>query len=221
MCKKKTFDEAVGGGVARRQALLLQRPGLWCSAARCRPPARRKRRLLMTAHEPVALGSLHPSKLAPRASPASCPLPSVSESAALKATGASCQLPITTGPAPGWVYLGNLFRLNCLSWQSFFEFQFGRRRINKLQADRQSSTSLTRNLSLGLYTPTISACDSRRCCWGRSGLVQLGLTKICNLTVKSVVHGSTNPLRIYVTSVDVCWVCQRGHEDSVFWENTL
>lgn len=64
-------------------------------------PARRKRRLLMTAHEPVTLGSLHPSKLAPRASPASCPPPSASESAVPRAAGASCQPGVTTGPAPG------------------------------------------------------------------------------------------------------------------------
>lgn len=56
---------------------------------------------LMTAYESVTLGSLDQSNVAPCASPASCPLPSVSKSASPKAAGARCHPQITTGPAPG------------------------------------------------------------------------------------------------------------------------
>lgn len=214
MCKKKRFNEVLGGGTAHR-------PCSWShSGSGALPPARRKLSLLMTAQEPVTLGSLHQSELAPRASPASCPLPSVSQSA----TGASCHPRVTTRPAPG----SRVFRqpgqieLSVLTAPS--ELLFGRRRINKLQADRQSSTSLNKKSKpRALHSPVVrhqhKCWDSRRCCWGCSWL--LGLTKICNLTVKSVVHGSTSPLRISVTSVGVCWVCQRRHEDSVLWENIL
>lgn len=155
MCKKKMFNEALGGGIAHRQTLPSERAGLQCFAAWHGRPARRKHRLLMTAHEPVTLRSLHHSKLAPRASPASCPLPSVSESAAPRAAGASCQPPVSTEPAPALSVPRQPVQMEFSVLTAPSEFQFGRRRINKFQADRQSSTSLTRNPSLRLCTPQL------------------------------------------------------------------
>lgn len=172
MCKTKKLNEALGGGIAHRQTPPLERAGLWFFAAWHGRPAQRKHRLLMTAHEPVTLRSLHHSKLAPRASPASCPLPSVSESGAPRAAGASCQPAVTTAPAPALRVLRQPVHMESSVLTVPFELQPGRRRINKLQANRQSSTSLRRNPSLWLCAPqlgdtTVSACDSR-CYWGCS-----------------------------------------------------
>lgn len=127
------FNEVLGGGRARRQTLLLERPGLRRFAAWRGRPARRKRRLLMTAHEPVTLASPHPSELAPRASPASCPPPSVSESAAPTAAGASCQPPVTAGPAPGWRVFRQPVKIDLSVLTAPFEFVW--KKENKQIAD--------------------------------------------------------------------------------------
>lgn len=115
--------------------------------------------MLMTVYKPVTLRSLYQSNVAHCANPATCPLPSVSESVSPKAMGASCHPKISTGSALEEVYLGNLFRSNFLSWQLLLSFSLEKK--NQPTNNKEPGLRFVALTSLGhSWKITINPADS-------------------------------------------------------------
>lgn len=132
MCKKKRFNEALGGGMARRQTLLFASCLEEAQTVNDSPGA------CDTGITPsITAGTpCQPCQLSSSISVPKCHL---------RAAGASCQPWITTEPAPGLRVFRQPVHMESSVLAAPFEFWVGRRRINKFQADRQSRTSLNKN----------------------------------------------------------------------------